>query len=297
MLLQEDRGYCILSLYVIVYYSRERSDLAVKRASLLTLVLLLAFMCVLSGCGGVPSVSEIQDALDPNTANEMYYEMDLTIQDNTIEVAGYYTGPLKDGVPDGDGVYIAYDDTENEVLSYRGEFSGGKLNGDGVLKLAGGEDNADIKYEGAFKENAFDGKGRLTVKFEKTEEPVIIKGTFTGGKYTPTTGEKYDYLGKRELYGLFVVPDNVIAYIDDHPELFPRAEDGVIVDEDLQDFVYKQFTKTRKQETLGLVKQELGVMSVYETEVEDIGAIVTYMLAFDIDENYYNLYYLGPEEV
>ena len=38
-------------------------------------------------------------------------------------------------------------------------------------------------------------------------------------------------------------------------------------------------------------------MSIYETEFEDIGETVTYLLAFDIDENYYALYYLGSVDV
>ena len=268
-----------------------------KRIGLMILVLLLALVCILSGCGGVPSVSEIQDALDPNTANEMYYETDIIMMDQTFEVAGDYTGPLKDGVPDGEGVYVLYDDKGEELFSYRGEFSDGKLNGEGVLRMTSKEDGFDLKYEGTFKDNALDGKGVLSAKTMDPEDQIVIKGTFTGGKFTPTTGEKYDYLGQLDLFGRFDVPDHIIAYIDDHPQLFPQAEEGAIAEDELQDFVYKQFTKTRKQETPGLVKQELGVMSIYETESEDFGDTVTYMLAFDLDENYYALYYLGSEEV
>ncbi len=265
---------------------------------MIILVFVLSFVYVLSGCGGVPSVSEIQDALDPNKANEMYYETDVTIMDHPLELFGYYTGPLKDGVPDGEGIYVLYDDKEEEVLSYRGEFSEGKLNGEGVLKMTlKEEDGIEFKFEGTFRDGAVDGKGVFTGKTESLENPIILKGTFTGGKFTPTAGEKYDYLGKMDLFGFFDVPDNLISYIDDHPELFPAAEEGAIVDEDLQEFVYKQYTKTRKQETPGLVKQELGVMSIYETDFEDIGETVTYLLAFDIDENYYALYYLGSVDV
>ncbi len=38
-------------------------------------------------------------------------------------------------------------------------------------------------------------------------------------------------------------------------------------------------------------------MSIYETDFEDIGETVTYLLAFDIDKNYYALYYLGSVDV
>lgn len=225
-------------------------------------------------------------------AKDKSISVSISLLDQTIEVDGLYTGPLKDGKAHGKGTFSV--DNEDGGISYKGLFSNGQINGAGTLCLSMGEDG-ELIMEGTFKQGGLDGYGVTTFNFEG--ETILWKGTYTNGVFTPTAGEKFDYLGQVDLLGLFALPQEMIAYIDSHPKLFPVADPTVIKSMKYQSFEYRQFTKTRKQNDMGLIKLELYAMQVSEDFSEDINQTVTSLSAADKDENVYAIFYLGSSEV
>lgn len=264
-----------------------------KKRTVLLSFLLLAIVFVLAGCGSNNPVSTLQDALDPTTATDKLITVRISIEGDADYYDGLYTGPLQNGSPNGVGSFTIEGD-DGYMLSYKGSFSNGQIDGEGILKITIGTEEK-LKYEGIFVNGALDGYGITTGKADG--ETYIRRGTYTRGVFTPTVGEKYDYLGQMDLYGIFSLSDSVIAYINAHPEYFPRADKPDAEAAVLRDFEYRQFTKTRKQDTIGLIKLELYAAQVYEDEFEDINDTVTYLLAADADENLYTLYYLGSAEI
>ena len=264
-----------------------------KKQVQLLLVLFIVSAIILTGCGNAPSISALQNVLDPTTATDKLITVSVTIEGETRTMEGLYTGELKDGRAHGNGSFVIDVDEEN-MLSYRGSFSEGEINGEGVLRLVI-DANTEVRYEGTFVNGALDGHGSSIASSDG--ETLTRKGTYTKGVFTPTVGEKYDYLGQMDLYGVFSLSDGVISYIDSHPEYFPKADRPDAKAAILRDFEYRQFTKTRKQDTLGLIKLELYAAQVYEDEFKEINGTVTYLLAIDSDENLYALYYLDSAEI
>ena len=66
---------------------------------------------------------------------------------------GHYTGRFKDGLFDGDGVYIA-----SNGMRYDGEWKAGNFDGHGTLSFVSG-----VRYEGQFRANTFNGYGSLAL--------------------------------------------------------------------------------------------------------------------------------------
>ncbi|HYD06584.1 MAG TPA: hypothetical protein VEC60_12705 [Reyranella sp.] len=64
---------------------------------------------------------------------------------------GQYAGDFKDGLFDGNGVYVA-----SNGMRYDGEWKAGNFDGHGTLSFASG-----VRYEGQFRANTFSGHGRL----------------------------------------------------------------------------------------------------------------------------------------
>lgn len=264
-----------------------------KKRHRILLLFLIASTIILTGCSGAPSISSIQNALDPTTATDKLITVSVTFEGETSDVDGLYTGDLKNGLADGVGSFVV-DSDEEITLSYKGEFSGGQINGEGVLKITI-DSSTELRYEGTFVNGAIDGHGSTIAISDG--ETLVRSGTYTRGVYTPTVGEKYNYLGQMDLYGVFGLSDSVISYIDAHPEYFPQADKPDAEAAVLRDFEYRQFTKTRKQDTIGLIKLELYAAQVYEDEFEELNDTVTYLLAADADENLYTLYFLNSVEI
>ena len=65
---------------------------------------------------------------------------------------GRYTGNFKDGLFDGQGVYVGSDG-----MRYDGEWKSGNLEGHGKLTFASG-----LRYEGEFRANTYSGFGSMT---------------------------------------------------------------------------------------------------------------------------------------
>lgn len=111
----------------------------------------------------------------------------------------------------------------------------------------------------------------------------------------PRISDVFDEIGQADIFGEFYLDDEVVDYINEHPELFPTAGEENINDENLKEFSYKKFKKTRAQDEIGLVKLDLYAAQVFEDDFGD--GKLTSILAVDEEFNYYALYYTDSVEV
>ncbi len=262
-----------------------------KKYRCLLSILLVLSIFLLTGCGSDSSIQAIQSALDPTTATDKTVTLSISLEGESTDITGRYTGTLKDGNPNGIGSFIVEND--EGTLSYKGAFVNGKITGEGVLRFT--MEGYELRYEGTFLNGALNGYGVTTAKTDG--QTMTRAGTYTRGVFTPTVGETFNYIGQMDLYGVFELSDRIVSYIDEHPEFFPVAEKYKVEEAPLRDFEYRQFTKTRSQEDIGLIKLKLYAVQVYEDKIEDTGDMVTSILAADDDSNLYALYYLSSVEV
>ena len=261
-----------------------------KRTCCLLLLFFTLFV-LLSGCSGSSTISNIQEALDPTTATDKLITVHISLDGETGDIEGYYTGDIQNGQAHGYGTYIS--ENNDGSFTYKGYFSNGQINGEGVMKLL--YDGGELRYEGNFINGALNGYGSTIA----TEGGVTTarRGNYSQGRYTPTVGQKYDYLGQMDFYGVFSLPDSVISYIDSHPEYFPKADKPDAEAAILREFEYRHFTKTRKQDTIGLIKTDLYPIQVQENVLAETGDTITTILANDEAQNIYVLYYLDSVEI
>lgn len=230
-----------------------------KRTSILIPVVL---MSILAGCGNNQASTQKENI--PSSVQD--YDMTITLVDGeeTFELDGKYTGDMADGKPHGEGVFrVELDDSTQYV------------------------------YQGSFADGSYNGYGITTI--ESNGETIEEAGTYTNGEFTPTTGEQFNFVGQLDLFGKFALSEAIIEYIDANKDLFPVATEETIENEDIQEFLSKQFNKTRTQEQIGLVELELYAVQVFEDEF--LSGKLTYLLAVDEDGNYYAVYYLGSADV
>lgn len=106
------------------------------------------------------------------------------------ETAGVYSGEGADGLPDGEGTFIAAG-ADDVPFTYTGEWAAGRMNGSGSLVYA--------------DENRYD-----------------RTGTFTGGCYTPDWIEALCALGTCEP--AFTLTENQLAFLRETPDLWERED-------------------------------------------------------------------------
>ena len=269
----------------------EEKQMAKKICTLLAFIIVCTL--ILSACSVTPEVKNtLQEIMDPDNATDRNMTMNVSIEGESTPANGLYTGPLKDGKAHGEGVFSVDMGSGNKLI-YKGSFISGHIDGEGVLTITINE--GEIKYSGNFEDGALNGHGIAVATAEG--DTLTRKGTYTRGAFTPTTGEKYDYLGQLNLFGTFSLSEEVIEYIDSHPKYFPKIDSSIVKVATPRDFQYKQFKKSRKQDEIGLITLTLNVAQVFEDPIEDIDETVTYLLAADADGNYYSLYYLDSAEV
>ncbi|MDD7251286.1 MAG: GH25 family lysozyme [Prevotellaceae bacterium] len=94
---------------------------------------------------------------------------------------GSYTGEVKDGVPDGWGIY------RDDSTCYRGNWSKGQRDGMGYLT------KGDTTYQGSFRQGHYEGEGRLSIKGSLSGyEGQWAHGVRQGqGVYTDTLGRTW----------------------------------------------------------------------------------------------------------
>ncbi len=113
---------------------------------------------------------------------------------------GAYTGPVKDGIPEGSGTFVSTDPAD--VYTFEGEITNG----------------------------AADGYG--TIRDEKTR----ISGNFTNGSFDPTVAQLLAIRPYAEFSDDFAVTEEVEKYVAEHPEQFPFAEGETVDELQLQPF-------------------------------------------------------------
>ena len=233
--------------------------------------------------------------VEEKTVSDKKITITVENPDKTIEIDGYYTGDVKNGKPEGKGKFAYWDNNDTYSMVYEGEFSSGTFNGKGKETEKEGERNIVRVYEGEFKNGNYDGYGTMTITNTKEGYTYDVIGNFTKGEFTPTAGQAFDYIGRLAYFGRFSVSNKLIEYFDNHKELFPTCEKATADATDLVNFTYKQFTKTRKQDEIGLIKLNLTAQQVFEDDLLD--GKLTSVLARDSDHNYYAIYYRDSVEV
>lgn len=245
------------------------------------LVILTLFVISATACNNVPSTPRAtQEGQEINTNN------------NTAELI-----PTEDTVIDKNVIVTVILDEQSSDIEgkYTGEFKNGKPNGEGEFISAENDNGLVYKYVGAFEDGAFNGYGAATIIVDG-ETLITMEGNYINGEYSPTAGQIFNLIGQTDLFGGYSLSDDIVNYIDSHKELFPTCEKATVEATDLQNFSNKQFSKTRKQEEIGLIKLKLTAQQVFEDDFLG-GGKLTSMLAFDDDFNCYALYYLDTIDV
>ena len=225
------------------------------------IIAILVTMMILVGCGN--NQEDNQSSIPAREVENCDMMITIIEQGETTDIYGKYTGPVVAGKPHGEGTFLA----ENDNIVY--------------------------EYNGYFMEGRYNGYGTSTVTIDGVTTEMA--GTYTNGEFTPTPGESFDYVGQFEVFGYFAISEEIIEYIDANTNLFPITNKDTVKSIALEDFSYKQFVKTRKQDQIGLVKQSLYVAQIFEDDFLD--GKLTSILGVDDDDNYYVVYYLDSVDV
>lgn len=276
-----------------------------NRAFTIFIFAVMLFSLVACGSSATTTGTSSTDTAPAETAKSVFAEektvtdknITITVEnpDKTIEIDGYYTGEIKNGKPEGIGKFAYWNNNDTYSLEYEGEFSNGTFHGKGKETEKEGERNTIRVYEGQFENGNYNGYGILTITNTKEEYTFDTIGNFTKGEYTPTPAQAFDYIGNLNYFGTFKLSDEQAEFVDSHKELFPTCEKATADATSLVNFMYKQFTKTRKQEEIGLIKLKLTAQQVFEDDILD--RKLTSLLATDDDGNYYSVYFRDSIEV
>lgn len=269
-----------------------------KRNKAIACFFLSMLLLSLVACGGVAD-TEQSEIIKPGARQSSVSDKSVTITllypSQAITVDGYYTGSAVNGVPSGYGTFRYWDNNETYSLDYEGEFVNGAFSGSGKMTEKDTANDLLRVYEGQFRNGVYNGKGTLTVTTISNNSSYQLTGTFTEGEYTPTASEAFGVLGNMGIFGPFQVSQEQAAFIDGHNELFPTCERATAEAADLVNFAYREFTKMRKQEEIGLVKLRLTAIQVFEDDFID--GKVTYLLARDSEGQTYTVYYQNHAEI
>ncbi len=271
-----------------------------SRNKIIAVFILVMMMFSLAGCGSPTAADKsfagTQQTETAKTVTDKSVTITVAHPDKTVEVDGYYTGEVKGNKPEGKGQFAYWDNNDTYSMEYEGGFSYGTFNGKGKQTEKDGNRGIIRVYEGEFKDGNYNGYGTLTITDTNNNTTIQVAGSFTKGIYTPTVGQAFDYIGQTGYFGEFTLSDELMDYIDGHDELFPTCEKAAAEAADLVSFKYKQFTKTRKQEEIGLIKLKLTAMQVFEDDFLNDEKL-TSVLAHDSENNYYAVYYRDSVEV
>ncbi|MBQ1907519.1 MAG: hypothetical protein II173_05030 [Firmicutes bacterium] len=119
-------------------------------------------------------------------------------------------------------------------------------------------------YEGDFKDGTFDGYGVQT--FEA--EPVQVKaGHYEKGEFKSTAAQLIDAVSYANSLGSFKLPGDSLAYMEDHPELFPAKDAGALEGVSLKDYDYGKMAQDISSYTGSLVKFDALIVDIYTEKV------------------------------
>lgn len=205
---------------------------------------------VLSGCAsGTKNVTDMKYTLKQEFWNDSRSELVY------LEREGLYTGPIVDGVPEGDGFFTAQN-AEGATWSYSGNFSAG----------------------------VFSGYGRC-----EWENGLYEEGTYTNGHFAPTTAELLRTIGQY-VTAPYTISDNNFAFINEHQDLFSgETESDAFINHNL---TYAMLTKSIANGEGQLYTCSLGgAIQVWELPI--FGHTITTIVACDLDANMYMLIHNG----
>lgn len=123
----------------------------------------------------------------------------MTSQTIELENGKHYTGPLKDGLPNGVGT-LTYPEN-NHLQSYKGNFENGAFEGQGVMLWRNLQ-----KYEGEFHNNEIEGFGTMTmggtklVNIKEIRTGIFKKGKLNGNAKAKTLENEQVIESKEGLF-------------------------------------------------------------------------------------------------
>lgn len=148
-----------------------------------------------------------------------------------VTVQGKYSGMLKNGKPNGKGVFTS----SSYNISYNGDYVNGVKQGTGLLQWSYSKNTPYCyTYKGDIKDNYFDGKGVLSGRYRY--EGIFAKGKEVSGKYTK---DKQSYIYKRDLKtnkSMYSYNNGEITIIGDFED-FVIAGNGKLVCKDKYTYV------------------------------------------------------------
>lgn len=103
-------------------------------------------------------------------------DAEITLHTSYGDREGTYTGELRKGVPDGEGVFVTKNET-GETWTYEGAFKEGHISGQGRTKWNNGQ-----YEEGNFENDLLNGEGKVVMS-----NKIIYEGTFKDGKLNGET--------------------------------------------------------------------------------------------------------------
>ena len=250
--------------------------------------------------------------------------------EQVLEIQGSYTGKLVDGIPEGQGTFVANEDTDRS-WTYTGEFEKGVFSGYGSVEnfpitlsvgnwenmsevvfseragnytgsLLDGVPNGSGKfsstndsgetwtYTGEFREGLFDGSGMCVWAGNK----YVQEGLYSDGVFQPDT---VDLLNDLAFYApaRYEISEKNQGFIRENSNIFPAVTDegrAAMANMVKIDLTYPMMTKTLS----GLEGELFFCADALATQVfqETIyGREITTVICSDADYNCYYLLYNG----
>ncbi len=248
------------------------------------------------------------------------YAMSL---DDGTELVGEYKGDTLNGIPGGNGTFVATT-SNNESYKYTGEWIDGKPGGKGHLKtdiytvyfkdgvIRTGKYEGDLldglasghgtfsainsageayTYTGEWKNGLYNGQGET--HFERDYYSYI--GTYIDGDFAPTPADFFVSIGtypEKE----HDVNEKAFSFMTTHSQAF--IENSYKGMEDLIDkeYTYKAFAKNHSNSGDKLIQVPyLNVLQIFEYD-DWWGYDYTFILAYDGQYNYYYIRMLGTAD-
>lgn len=226
------------------------------------LILSLLMTLTLGACGGSSSSSQPDyQSVENETIVITVKEYTDSGEVDSFEVEGQYTGQLLNGVPEGEGTFVAQNDS-------------------GVT----------WEYSGEFKNGMFDGKGSSTWDGIDWME----SGTYSEGLFTPNTFEMFNSISSTEAAPYKISEENQ-TFIESNPDLFPAENEDAKVT--MSTFIQEDLTYPMMSKTLSGFEGKLYrcssalVGQVFQESL--FGRSITRIVARDQDYNYYYILYDG----
>ena len=235
---------------------------------------------------------------EPEPQGDTFEEVEnktMNVTYNGQEYNGYFTGTLKNGLPDGHGKfepghsvdYFAFDgewidgepagegqmQTDHYTIDFGNVQRTGKFLGHVVGLVAEGEgsfeayNDADERYyyAGSFANGTFNGHGRR--EFPDETKYGIEEGNFTDGIFDPSFAEEVQYIFSFEDNMKLKISKPFMEYIDNKEDLFTLPDPAAVSLEDFEGYDPSNPAGITKLENLYVtqVTEENGYNTTYQS--------------------------------